>query len=135
VRFDGSMLEFYKSDEARRAAASSELWGNVVRPIMADNTRKFLRDASEEDIRIFESVAGDVLSALGYDRLYVPRGAGMPFTEADIRRFDEENLRLKEEVFDRTDASDIKRRDRQAALIQEIRERGQMAPPSMRAIA
>ncbi len=135
VRFDGSMLEFYKSDEARRAADSSVLWGNVVKPIMADNTRKFLRDASEEDIRIFESVAGDVLSALGYDRLYVPRGAGATFTEADIRRFDEENLRLKEEVFDRTDALDIKRRDRQAALIQEIRERGQMAPPSMRAIA
>jgi Sulfotransferase family len=135
VRFDNSMLEFYKSDEARRAAESSELWGNVVRPIMADNTRKFLRDASEEDIRIFESMAGDVLGALGYDRLYVPHGAETAFTEADIRRFDEENLRLKEEVLDRTNAADLKRRDRQAALIQEIRERGQMAPPSMRAIA
>ncbi len=135
VRFDNSMLEFYKSDEARRAAASSELWGNVVRPIMADNTRKFLRDASEEDIRIFESVAGDVLGALGYDRLYVARGAETAITEADIRRFDEENLRLKEEVLDRTDTADLKRRDRQAALVQEIRERGQMAPPSMRAIA
>jgi len=135
VRFEHSMLEFYKSDEARRAADSSELWSNVVKPIMADNTRKFLRDASEEDIRIFESVAGDVLSALGYDRLHVTRAAGTPFTEADIRRFDEENLRLKEEIFDRTDTADIKRRDRQATLIQEIRSRGQMAPPNMRAIA
>ncbi len=135
VRFDKSMLEFYKSDEARRAAESSELWGNVVKPIMADNTRKFLRDASEEDIRIFESVAGDVLSALGYDRICVPRGAEMTFTAADVRRFDEENLRLKEEVLDRSDAADIRRRDRQGALIQEIRARGQMAPPSMRAIA
>ena len=34
VRFNPSMLEFYKSDEARRAAESSELWGNVVKPIM-----------------------------------------------------------------------------------------------------
>jgi len=135
VRFDHSMLEFYKSDEARRAADSSELWGNVVKPIMPDNTRKFLRDASEDDIRIFESVAGDVLGALGYDRLYVPRGAEMVYTEADIHRFDEENLRFKEEVLDRTDASDLRRRDRQSALLQEIRERGQMAPPSMRAIA
>ncbi len=135
VRFDKSMLEFYKSDEARRAAESSELWGNVVRPIMTDNTRKFLRDASEGDIRIFESVAGDVLSALGYDLLYAPRGSEMTFSEADIRRFDEENRRLKEEVLDHTDVEDLKRRDRQAALIQEIRSRGQMAPPSMRAIA
>ena len=135
VRFSKSMLEFYKSDEARRAAASSELWSNVVKPIMADNTRKFLRDASGEDIRLFESVAGDVLEALGYARLYVPRNGERVFTEADIRRFDEENLRLKGEALDRTNAEDLRRRDRQATLIEEIRSRGQMAPPGMRAIA
>lgn len=135
VRFNKSMLDFYKSDEARRAAESSELWGNVVKPIMADNSRKFLREASKEDISIFESVAGDVLSVLGYDRVYVPRGGETTFSAEDIRRFDEENLRLKEEVLDRTSAADLKRRDRQAALIQEIRERGQMSPPAMRAIA
>ena len=134
VRFNQSMLEFYKSDEARRAAESSELWGNVVKPIMADNTRKFLRDASEEDIRIFESVAGDVLSTLGYDSLYVPHGDETMFSVADIQRFDEENRRLKEEVLDRTNVADLKRRDRQTTLIQEIRERGQMAP-GMRATA
>ena len=135
VRFDNSMLEFYKSDEARRAAESSELWGNVIKPIMADNTRKFLRDASGEDIRIFESVAGDVLSALGYDCFYVQRGGDTTFTAEDIRRFDDENLRLKEEALDRTGAAGLVRRDRQATLIQEIRERGPLAPPSMRTIS
>ncbi|MBI3569766.1 MAG: sulfotransferase [Gammaproteobacteria bacterium] len=135
VRFSPSMLEFYKSDEARRAAESSELWGNVARPIMAGNTRKFLRDASQEDIRVFESVAGDVLSALNYERLYVPSGGEMVFSTEDIRRFDAENLRLKQEVLDRASAADIKRRDRQTGLIQEIHDRGQMSPPSMRAIA
>ncbi len=126
VRFNQSMLEFYKSDEAKRAAESSELWGNVVKPIMADNTRKFLRDASEKDIRIFESVAGDVLSALGYENMYVPHGDETIFNAADIQRFADENRRLKEEVLDRTDVEDLKRRDRQATLIQEIRLRGQM---------
>ena len=134
VRFNKSMLEFYKSDEAKRVAESSELWGNVVRPIMPDNTRKFLRDASEGDIRIFESVAGDVLSALGYDLLYAPRGSEMIFGEADIRWFDDENRRLKEEVLDHADVEDLKRHDRQVVLIQEIRSRSQLAPPSMRAI-
>ena len=135
VRFNKSMLEFYKSDEARRAAESSELWGNVVKPIMADNTRKFLREASKEDIRIFESVAGDVLGALGYERVHVPRAGETSFSEEEIRRFDAENLRLKEEALDRASITDFRQRDRQAALIQEIRDRGQMAPPSMRAIA
>jgi len=131
VRFNPSMLEFYKSDEARRAAESSELWGNVVKPIMADNTRKFLSDASENDIRIFESVAGDSLDALNYERLYVARGDETIFTEEDIQRFDAENLRFKEQMLDHTDAADLKRRDRQAILIQEIHSRGQMAPPNM----
>jgi hypothetical protein len=135
VRFNKKMLEFYKSDEAKRAAESSDLWGNVAKPIMADNTRKFLRDASQEDIRIFESVASDVLNALGYECMYVPEGAKPAFSEQEIRHFDAENRRLKDEVLQRTSADDLKRRDRQSGLIQEIHERGQMSPPSMRAIA
>lgn len=135
MRFTHAMLEFYKSDEARRAAESSDLWGNVDKPIMADNTRKFLREASEEDIRIFESVAGDVLNTLGYERIHVPRGKEMVFSQANLRWFDDENRRLKEETLKRVDARDLERRDRQEGLIQEIRARGQMAPPAMRAIA
>ncbi|MCR4346054.1 MAG: sulfotransferase [Sulfuricaulis sp.] len=135
VRFSPSMLEFYKSDEAKRAAESSQLWGNVAKPIMANNTRKFLSEASESDIRIFESVAGDVLHALGYQTLYVPRGAKRDFSQQEILLFNAENLWLKEEVLRRTSAEDLKRRDCQSGLIQEIRDRGQMSPPSMRAIA
>jgi len=135
MRFRHAMLEFYKSDEAKRAAGSSDLWGNVDKPIMADNTRKFLREASEEDIRIFESVAGDVLNTLGYERVHVPRGKEMVFSQANLHWFDAENQRLKQETLKRVDAGDLERRDRQESLIQEIRARGQMAPPAMRAIA
>jgi hypothetical protein len=123
VTYSPSMLEYHKSEEARRAAESSALWGNVVKPVMADNTRKFLREASEEDISIFESVAGDVLDALGYERVYVPRGKERKFSEADIRRFDEENKRLKEEVLRGVDTEDLKRRDRQSGLLSEIKQR------------
>jgi hypothetical protein len=135
VRFSASMLEFYKSDEARRAAESSDLWGNVAKPIMANNTRKFLREVGESDIRLFESVAGDVLEALGYDCLYVPQGERTIYSLEEIRQFEAENRRLKEEVLQRTSGDDLQRRDRQDGLIQEIRNRGQMSPPSMRAIA
>lgn len=135
VRFNRSMLEFYKSDEAKRAAESSDLWGNVAKPIMADNTRKFLREVGESDIRLFESVAGDVLEALGYDCLYAPPGEKAIYSQEEIRQFEAENLRLKEAVRQRARGDDLERRDRQVSLIQEIRNRGQMSPPSMRAIA
>lgn len=123
VEYQPRMLEFYTSEEARRTAESSVLWGNVVKPIIANNTRKFIREASMEDISIFESVAGDVLDALGYDRAYVPRGEERRFNATDIRWFDVENRRLKAEVLSRIDQEDLKRRDQQAVLIAQIRDR------------
>ncbi len=135
VRFNPSMLEFHQSDEARRAAASNEMWGNVTQPIMAGNTRKFLREASEEDIRLFESVAGNVLTALGYDLARIPRGAKRIISEEDVGRFEAENRRLKEEALRRADMESLMRLDRQTTLVHEIRLRGQMAPPSARTIS
>lgn len=127
-----SMLEYHSSEEAKRAADSSALWGNVIKPIMTDNTRKFLREASAEDISIFESVAGDVLDALGYERAYVRRGEERRFTPADLRWFDIENKRLKEEVMRGVDQEDLKRRDRQATLIAEIRDRSVVSAGAVR---
>jgi sulfotransferase family protein len=121
--YDRSMLEFYSSDEAKRAADSSTLWSNVVKPIIANNTRKFIREASKEDISVFESVAGDVLDALGYERVYVRRGEERRFTQREIRLFDVENKRLKEEMSRGADQEDLKRRDQQTALLAEIRAR------------
>jgi len=125
VPYQESMLDFHRSEEAQRAAESSSLWSNVVKPVIAGNTRKFLREASEEDIRCFESVAGDMLDALGYARAFVARGQEQRFTEADVRRFDEENRRLKEETRLNTDADDLKRRGMQESLLGEIKRRPQ----------
>jgi hypothetical protein len=120
-----SMLDFHESDEAKRAASSSELWGNVVKPVMADNSNKFLREMSDEDVRIFELVAGDVLDALGYKRFQTEIGETGKFTAKEIKLFDAENQRLKQEVLSKVDPEDMKRRDQQAALIKEIKERQQ----------
>jgi hypothetical protein len=124
-RYTPSMLNFHETDEARKAAKSSDLWGNVVNPVMADNTRKFLREAGETDIRLFELVAGDALDALGYERVATRKGEKGEFSADDIRHFDAENKRLKEEVMSKVDPEDIKRRDRQSGLIQQIRQRQQ----------
>jgi hypothetical protein len=122
-RYTPSMLNFHSTDEAKKAAQSSDLWGNVVNPVMSDNTRKFLREASKEDIHIFELVAGDVLDDLGYDRMYTEKGEKGDFSAKDIKRFDAENRVLKDEVLSKVDPEDLKRRDRQAGLIQQIHQR------------
>lgn len=121
------MLNFHESSEAKSAASSSDLWSNVVKPVMADNSNKFLREMSSEDIRIFELVAGDVLDALGYKRFQTKVGETRAFTEAEIKAFDAENQRLKQEVLSKVDPEDMKRRDQQATLIKQIKERQQIA--------
>ncbi|MEK6699920.1 MAG: sulfotransferase [Nitrospirota bacterium] len=123
VAYRKSMLEYHQAEEAKRTASASELWLNVTRPVMKNNSRKFLLEAGERDVRIFESVAGDVLDALGYDRVYVRKGEELRFTDAEIADFNAENARLKEELRKLVDPADLMRRDLQAGLLKEIQAR------------
>ena len=123
VAYTPEMLDFHESSEAKSAAKSSELWSNVVKPVMADNSNKFLKEMCAEDVRTFELVAGDVLDALGYKRFQTKAGETKTFTAAEIKKFDEENQRLKQEVLSKVDPEDMKRRDQQAALIKQIKDR------------
>jgi hypothetical protein len=84
---------------------------------MKENTQKFLREASEEEIHIFECIAGDALEALGYERVT------FPFNAKYIAQFEEENKRLKEEIRRKMDREDLQRRELQASLLQEIQKR------------
>jgi hypothetical protein len=118
VSFAHEMFDHHHSDEARRASEH----GDAVRPVAEDNVRKFLREATAEDIRIFESVAGDVLDILGYDRACVVRGQERRFTVSDLEKFEQENRRLKDEAL-RAAGADRLRRDRQSGLLGEIRAR------------
>ena len=123
VAYKSSMLEFYKSGEAKRAASASNLWENVTNPVMKQNSRKFLKEAREEDIRIFESVAGSSMDSLGYERLFAKKGEELNFGPHDIRRFDMENKRMKDEIRKHVDPADLERRSRQESVIKEIAAR------------
>jgi hypothetical protein len=122
-RYTPSMLSFHTTEEARRAAESSELWGNVVNPVMTGNSRKFLFEMPNADVALFERVAGDALDTLGYERVATRPGEKAGYSEADVLQFERENERLKHEVMGQVDPGDRERRDRQAGLIRQIRER------------
>jgi hypothetical protein len=123
VTFRESMLDYYRTEEAKVAATSSELWKNVVSPVMTNNTRKFLREADPQDIGIFESVAGCVLDALGYARVIIQPGAEQVFSKEEILAFDDENRKRKEELRKLTDPADLIRRDLQSGFLNAVKER------------
>jgi hypothetical protein len=120
MEYHQNMLDFHQSTEARRAAESSALWGNVTKPIMKSNTGKFLTEAAEDDIRIFESVAGGVLDDLGYRRSVVAQGNEEYYRPDQVALFDAENERLKRETIANTDSADVERRDKQAGFLATI---------------
>ena len=125
MEYHQNMLNFHQSTEARRAAESSDLWGNVTQPIMRGNTGKYRTEASEDDLRIFESVAGDVLDQLGYRRSVVPQGSEQFYRRDEIKLFDKENERMKSEIAAGTDRGDMERRDRQSGFLASIIARQQ----------
>jgi LPS sulfotransferase NodH len=120
VEYTPVMLDFHHSEEARRAASSSALWNNLIQPVIQDNTGKFLRESSERDIRIFESVAGNILDRLGYERVHVKKGKEMTFSDLDIYEFTRENEDLKQKILKGADKYDLERRRRQELLLVEI---------------
>lgn len=117
------MLDFHKTSEAINAAKSSELWGNVISPIIKDNSKKYKKEMSSKDIRIFESVAGSILDQLGYERDFVARGEELDYSSKDIEKFNKLNMSKKQATFSKVDEKDKQRRERQLGLLEEIKTR------------
>jgi hypothetical protein len=123
VKYDDAIFDFHRSDEAFRSAESSSLWSSLTQPVIKNNSQKFLREASRDEIVIFESIAGNILDNLGYDRAYVKQGEEIAFSQTDAELFTAENKRLKQSVLLNSDKEDIKRRDQQTKHLDKIRLR------------
>jgi hypothetical protein len=127
AEYRDSMLEFNQSSEAERTARSGSMWGNVTQPVIRNNSRKFLQRASEDDIRIFESVAGASLDALAYERIFVQPGEEQRFDPETLALFESENRQLKESVKTRLDPEELRLREPQQRLLAEIAARRRAA--------
>lgn len=127
VKYHARMHEFHKTEEAMNAAKSSTLWGNVTKPVMANNSKKYRKEMSDQELKIFESVAGHVLDELGYSRDLVEKGMEMKFSEMELQHFYNENKRLKALALENTDKEDLERRNRQNSILKEIKARAAAA--------
>ncbi len=123
IEFNDSMLNFHKSTEATRSAKSSQLWENLTKPIMKSNSQKFLTGLSEKDIGIVESVAGEVMDKLGYERHSVMPDNEMHFTDQQIKEYDKKNSRAKQEFQSKLDKEDLRRRQIQEQVLEDVKSR------------
>ncbi len=115
-------MAYYQSEESSNTAKSGKMWENVVKPVMADNTGKYRKEMSEQEIKIFECVAGGTLTKLGY-RLDFPESRKLIFTQEELITFDKENERLRREAKNLISPEELARRQKQEQLVAEIRAR------------
>ncbi|WP_289161044.1 sulfotransferase [uncultured Parabacteroides sp.] len=122
VPYSDRVMEYYKSRESENTAVAGKMWSNVTKPILKDNTNKFLRELSSEDIAIFESVAGDLLLQLGYSLCTPSDLLRDSFSDREMVLFNEENIRLKNAFIQQVDPADLEKRRPQDELINRIKQ-------------
>ena len=123
IELKNEVFDFYHSEESRNTAVAGKMWENVARPILKNNSNKFKTELTPMEIAIFEKQAGGVLQQLGYTLENSGILNGTPFTENEVKDFNNENYRLKEIANLSADPDGMKLREKQDLLLKEIQKR------------
>jgi LPS sulfotransferase NodH len=122
VAFTPEVLQYHRSEEAQSIAQAGSMWANVVKPVMSQNSNKFLSEMRDDEVALYEAVAGETLKELGYE-LCAKSPRTSPFTKEEIAAFDAENKRLKQEARAKLTAEELEKRRGQEELVAQVRER------------
>ena len=117
------MLKYFESGESRRTAHAGKMWENLEKPVLSSNSRKFLKGLTREQLIIFESVAGDMLDALGYPLITNREERIDKFSDDQIKLFETENKNLIAAALAGADPEDLRKRKPQEELLREILKR------------
>lgn len=121
--FEAPMLQYHQTKEAEKTAEAGKMWDNVRKPVMVNNSNKFLSQLSEEDVLIFESVAGETLQRHGYTPYFSHNKWIEKFSESDVSLFAIANAQMKAEALNNFDPDGVKKREAQDHLVKEIIQR------------
>jgi len=122
IPYQDNMLEYYKSSTSKITAASGEMWSNLEKPILNANTGKFLKEFKGDDLEIFELVAGETLTTLGYS-LHTKESRPQLLSEELVAGYSLENKSLKQDTLVNARASDLEKRAPQERILKNIKER------------
>lgn len=123
LQFEAPMLQYHQTNEAQKTAEAGKMWDNVRKPVMVTNSNKFLSQLSEEDVLIFESVAGDVLERHGYTPYFAREKWIKHFSERQIAVFTTANNAMKADAMKNFDPEGVKKREAQDSLVKSIKSR------------
>ncbi|KQM72805.1 hypothetical protein ASE74_22250 [Pedobacter sp. Leaf216] len=120
IDYSERMLDFHHSKESKATASAGEMWENLAKPIIKDNTGKYRKELRAEEIDIFESINHQTLTDLGY-KLDRPENKRKQISENDIEGYNNENDLLKKSILLNARQSDLDNRGPQLAILKRIK--------------
>ena len=126
IDYHPDMLQFHGSKTSKLTAAAGEMWSNLEKPIISNNTGKFLNEFKGDDLEIFELVAGEVLEALNYKLALAAHDANL-INEDHLEKYNAENIALKKLAVNTARQSDLDNRKGQTSIIEQIKNRTAVA--------
>lgn len=107
LSFNEGLLHYYDSKESSLTANAGEMWENVSKPIINNNSGKYLSQMSIPERDVFERVAGSMLQKLNY-KLSNPRNLdGGNYSPDEVDQFNLENKILIEKNKSSARAEDL----------------------------
>lgn len=122
IEYKKEMMQFYESSSSKSAAAAGDMWKNLEKPVMQDNTNKYLKELSTEEIEIYEWMAGDTLQALGYALSSKLQHPGL-INAGAVAGYDAENKERKKQFLETAPKNDIEKRQAQLDILHSIKTR------------
>ena len=121
VPYSESVFNYFQSEESKHTAESGFMWSNVTRPIIKNNSDKYKTLLTVEEVAIFESIAGNMLTKNGYA---ISNSSPINISSEDVLRFDMENEKLKRQTLKQEHLIiDLQKKVDQENLLKEIKAR------------
>jgi len=121
IAYNENMLCFYNSNESKTTAAAGEMWQNLEKPIMRNNTGKFLKELTTDEIELFEMINKSVLTKLAYPLITGTNNISL-LSPGAIEQYHVVNAQLKKQAVADARQSDLDKRDLQLQIIKSIKE-------------
>lgn len=119
IDFEETMLQYFNSTESIKTATAGKRWMNLKKPIIEKNKEHYLDKSWYNELKIFESIAGKVLTQFNY-ALRIPKGSKISFSREEIGSFNFENIRLKIEIIEKLSIEEKNKLYKRNALIKKI---------------
>jgi hypothetical protein len=121
LQYREDLLDYYLSQDSQRTASSGEMWKNVAKPIISNNSNKYRQNLTAEEIYLFERIAGPMLEKLGYPLTMKGDLSSTSFTKGQIEEFDKINQEEIKAVISRVPEHDLKLRQAQEEVLENIK--------------